>query len=302
MQPCISIIIPHLNQNDSLHACLSAIEQQSGTFQLNEIIVVDNGSRVLPTYLRKKFDNVVLLEESLPGPGLARNTGVATATGDVFTFLDADCIPARDWLSIISGQFANNTNLAILGGAVHIERKPNHRPTSIQAYELIFSFRMEEYIRSKGYAGTGNLAIRRDVFDTVGPFKGIHVAEDMNWGQRANKLGYFPQYAPDMIVYHPARRNFAELAHKWDRHIAHEYKVTAGLTDHIRWALRALAIAVSPVAEIPRILKSKQALTLRERWQAFICLYRIRLYRAYQMLKLLFKDDSQNMSGSWNRD
>ncbi len=124
----------------------------------------------------------------------------------------------------------------------------------------------------------------------------------MNWGQRASKLGYFPEYAPEMIVCHPARRNFAELARKWDRHISHDYKGTVGLTDHIRWILRALAIAISPVAEIPRILKSEHALTLSERWWAFICLYRVRLYRARQMLRLLFKGANQKMSSSWNRD
>ena len=40
--------------------------------------------------------------------------------------------------------------------------------------------------------GTGNLAMFRRDFEAIGPFAGIDVAEDMEWGQRARAAGFRP--------------------------------------------------------------------------------------------------------------
>ena len=59
-----------------------------------------------------------------------------------------------------------------------------------------------------------------------------------------------------MIVYHPARTTFAELYEKWDRHIDHDAadyeRVRFG---RLRWAAYAIAVALSPALELPRILR-----------------------------------------------
>ena len=113
---------------------------------------------------------------------------------------------------------------------------------------------MKEYIAKQGFTGTGNLAVRASVFAAVGPFGGIHIAEDRDWGQRALRLGYRTAYCPDMIVYHPARKDLAELARKWDRHVAHDFsEIRTKPGWWARWTLRAIAVALSPAAELPRI-------------------------------------------------
>ena len=109
-----------------------------------------------------------------------------------------------------------------IGGDVRIAVTDPMRFTQLEAYESIFAYRQEEYIRKFGFSGTGNLAMHREDFELVGPFAGIKVAEDRDWGRRAKALGLQIQYVPDMIVYHPARVTFSELYKKWDRHIAHD--------------------------------------------------------------------------------
>ena len=86
-------------------------------------------------------------------------------------------------------------------------------------------------------------------------------------GQR--RLGIEITYLPHMIVYHPARTTFAELYEKWDRHIDHDAadyeRVRFG---RLRWVAYAIAVALSPALELPRILGSKRVSTMRDRWMA----------------------------------
>jgi glycosyltransferase involved in cell wall biosynthesis len=295
----ISVIIPHLNQPEKLARCLSSVV--SGSLQPDQIIVVDNGSKVLPTAVCDAFAGVRLLVETTPGPGPARNTGVAASQGEILAFIDADCIADRDWLAAAAAELAD-PSAAILGGDVRIALSDPNRLTVLEAYESIYAYRMDRYIAREGFTGTGNLVIRRSVFDDVGPFAGLAVAEDRDWGQRATRRGYKIRYVAQMRVYHPARVDFAGLYQKWDRHTAHDFvsaKRRAG--GRPRFAAKALAMGVSPLAEIPRILTSDRVSGLRSRVMAWVGLVRIRLYRARVMLWLLCGGKPDQLSGAWNR-
>ncbi len=298
----ISVIVPHLNQPRALAQCLAALAGQTGAFELAEVIVVDNGSKLLPQRLCDGFPKTRLLTEPTPGPGPARNTGAAAAGGAILAFVDADCIAGADWLDTITRTLAANPGVGILGGAVkvpHIEGQP---ATALEAYERIYAYRIDEYISRHGFAGTGNLAVRREVFAAVGPFGGITISEDRDWGLRAKALGHVIRYAPDMVVDHPARTSFEELRRKWDRHIAHEY---AELRNQPFWRLRtlgrAVAVAVSPLAEIPKLALTARLKGLRERGLAFVCLLRIRLHRARRMLGLIAYRSEAELLSRWNR-
>src|SRR5690606_34065228 len=139
------------------------------------------------------------------------------------------------------------------------------RPTMLEAYESVFAYRQREYIERHGFSGTGNPAMRRAVFDAVGPFAGIEVAEDRDWGRRARALGHAIAYVPEMVVHHPARTSFAAIFAKWDRHTAHDWAERGhGPAARLRWLGRAVAVALSPLAEIGRILASDRIATWRE--------------------------------------
>ena len=69
-----------------------------------------------------------------------------------------------------------------LGGDVRIWRSDGRKFGAIEAYESVFAYRFKMYIEKQGYSGTGNLAVRRADFARVGPFRGLEVAEDVEWG------------------------------------------------------------------------------------------------------------------------
>jgi GT2 family glycosyltransferase len=298
----VSVVIPHLNQTSALRRCLTSLTRQDGLKQPVEIIVVDNGSTSPPNEVCTEFPGVVLLHQLEPGPGPARNMGVAAASGDIFAFIDADCVASPGWLSAIERRFATSPDATILGGNVRILCENARKPTLLEAYESVFAFRMKEYIERQGFTGGGNLAMRADVFRAVGAFGGIDIAEDTDWGKRASKLGYCIRYEPDMIVYHPARKNFAELTAKWDRHIAHDFmQAKSERLWWARWVGRSIAIALSPAAEFRRIMASDRLTGARARALAVVGVIRVRLYRAAMMLALAGGADASELSGRWNR-
>ncbi len=297
--PPISVVIPHLNQPAFLARCLASLA--AGQRRPDEVFVVDNGSRELPVAVCADHPGVTLLAEPIPGPGPARNRGIAAASGDILAFIDSDCLADPGWLAAAEAAMADPA-ATILGGDVRIACADPACLTAIEAYESVYAYRMDRYIAREGFTGTGNLVVRREVLAAVGPFAGIGVAEDRDWGQRATALGFVIRYVPDMKVYHPARASFAELARKWDRQTAHDYVKARGASGRLRFALKALAMAPSPLVELPRLLTSDRIHGFRSRALAFGALTRIRAYRAGLMLRLLAGADPDTLSGRWNRE
>ena len=256
-KPIISVIIPHLNQPNSLEACLGSLCAQTLERSTFEVIVVDNGSPSLPEAVVARHPGTLLLQERRPGPGLARNRGIEAANADVFAFIDADCRAHPDWLRNALHALHASPERTILGGDVQIWHESNTAMTALEAYESVFAYRFKLYIEQHGFSGTGNLVTRRSDFENIGPFRGIEVAEDIDWGQRARAAGYTFIYVPEMIVFHPARRSMRELFVKWDRHIQHAVN-TGGKSVRwqARWIFRAIAILVSPLVDWTKVIAS----------------------------------------------
>lgn len=301
--PEISVIIPHLNDAARLETCLASLAAQTVAPGRLEIIVVDNGSRALPRETVARFPSARLITEAIPGPGPARNRGVTQARGEILAFTDSDCIADPGWAEAILARFDRTPALEILGGDVRIFVETPGRPTPAEAFELLYAFRQEFQITRLRFSATACLAVRRAVFEAVGPFAGIDTVEDLDWGQRAAAKGHVTVYAPEVIIHHPARRSMSALEAQWDRHTRHHFRLSArGPGGRAKWALKGLAMAFSPLAEIPHIATSEQVSSLHERWMVFRGLVGIRRYRAARMLRTLIDSDLRGASLRWNRE
>lgn len=299
--PLISVVIPHLNQPEQLRRCLDSLAAQTVSNDQVEIIVVDNGSQEVPQELCSSNSRTSLVTETIPGPGPARNKGVSVSRADVLAFIDADCTADPRWLSAICDAFAAG-DADVLGGDVRISLETAGSMTALEAYESIYAYRQREYIERQNFSGTGNLAIRRHVYDTVGPFAGIEVAEDRDWGHRATMMGIEIKYVPAMIVFHPARKSFAELCAKWDRHVAHDFEEYAsGPLGRLRWLGLTVAVCCSPMFEIWRIARTRRLRSFHERLLAMRAVTKIRLYRATCMISLIISGRQSAKSRDWNR-
>ena len=301
-RPEISVVIPHLNQPGQLAACLAALAEQTLAADRFEVLVVDNGSTPLPADVVAGLPGVRLAYEAQPGPGLARNRGVALAGAEILAFLDADCIPDPGWLAAVLAAFAADPAAAVLGGAVRVFAEADGRPNLAEAFDLVFGFRQELTIDRHDFAATANLAVRRAVFAAVGGFAGVSVSEDMDWGRRAKLAGFPTRFAPDARVRHPARRSMSDLRHQWDRHVSHHWSMQPKtVRGRAGWALMAATMAASPVVEIPRVLGSDRLAGPRPRLAALRALAALRLYRARRMLAELAGPASGQRTARWNR-
>jgi GT2 family glycosyltransferase len=302
VRPIVSVVVPHLNQPGPLAACLDSLARQSTPREAFEVIVADNGSAVSPEAVVGRLEGACLVRESRPGPGPARNRGVAESRGELLAFIDADCVAEPGWLEAIVRRLRESDDRIVVGGEVRIALREPGRPTAIEAYESVFAFRQRDYIEKKGFSGTGNLAVRRRDFDAIGPFGGISIAEDRDWGRRARALGYRVVFAPEMIVEHPARASFGDLFVKWDRQIRHdlEERRRAG-GSRGGWLLRALAVAASPLIDVARVARSRRIEGARAKLLAMAGLFPVRLYRAGRMVQLALAARPVEDGRGWNR-
>ena len=301
--PSISVVIPHLNEPVELRRCLTSLTAQKSAGIPFEIIVVDNGSRELPVAVCSEFEDVRLEQERTPGPGPARNYGAGLARAPIISFIDADCVADTGWIPNIAKFFDQNLDVDFVAGDIRVARADPRHATAFEAYESIFSYRAKLYVERDHYAATGNMSVRSQIFRLVGPFGGIAISEDREWGQRATAMGFRLAFAPEIRVFTPGCITFAELVRRWDRAILHDFEeLRPGPGTTMSWLLRSLAVAVSPLFEIVRILRSERVSGVRERWLAFVCLVRVRLYRAGKMVALAFEYDSQRLARTWNRE
>ena len=102
-EPIFSIIIPVYNKEKYIEECIDSVESQ--TFQLFEIILVDDGSTDgsgnICKSISRKYTNVQYLYQNNSGPYDARLYGINHSSGQYLLFLDSDDRLRKDTLSIL---------------------------------------------------------------------------------------------------------------------------------------------------------------------------------------------------------
>lgn len=87
----LSIIIPHYNiPYELLERNLRSIVAQGIPNDEYEIIIVDDGSDIIPVWTTEISENIKLITNNHSGPGGARNKGIQEAQGEYIIFVDAD--------------------------------------------------------------------------------------------------------------------------------------------------------------------------------------------------------------------
>lgn len=283
--PKVSIVIPHYRDLAGLSLCLEAIGRQTYPSQDFEVVVADNASPEGPEAIAGAIaGRARLAVVNERGAGPARNGGVAAATGAILAFTDSDCRPEPEWLA--NGVAALSRH-DFVGGAMRVLVDDEHRMTPAEAFESVFAFDNEDYVLRKGFTVTANLFCPRKLFDEVGGFR-VGVSEDLDWSHRAGAAGYRIGYAGDAVVGHPARKTWPELQTKWRRLNAETFGIVAG-GEHgrLRWLLKSLALPVSALVHTRRVLTSRKLRGPEQRLAALAMLYRLRLWRTADGLRLL---------------
>lgn len=278
--PDLAVIIPHYNDVARLARCLAALRPQltPGT----ELVVVDNGSTESLDPARAALPGVHIVTEPAKGAALARNRGVVETTAPILVFLDSDCLPAADWLAMARATAARSDG-DLFGGRIDVFDETPAPRSGAEAFEAVFAFDWQGYVEKKGFTVTANLVTRRDVFAATGPFIN-GVSEDLDWCQRATARGFRLRTAPDLRVGHPSRSDWPALRKKWLR-MTHEAYELNGARSRPAWTLKALAMPLSILAHLPKLLVSPRLSGAGERLRGAAVLARLRLQRMVWMLR-----------------
>jgi len=164
----LSVIVPFYNSAAHIEACAKALVGQHYPLDRYEMTFVDNGSADGSRTILERYPRSRVLMEPKRGSYAARNRGVAASSGTILCFTDADCAPTSDWLQAIENAMRDE-QIGIVLGQVGMR--------SSAALRLLCDYENEraQYIFSSTtaelyYGYTNNMAVRRSIFNCVGPF------------------------------------------------------------------------------------------------------------------------------------
>lgn len=212
--PSVTVIVPVKDGLELLRGCVEALVAQDYPRDLLQILVVDNGSRSSPASVLPQDDRVLLLLEPTAGSYRARNTALTRARGELLAFTDADCRPAPDWVRRAVDHLVAHPDVDMIGGRIDIAYRNGRPVNGPEWFEELDGFPQQDYV-SRGFAVTANLITRRTVMDEVGPFdEDLLSGGDAEWGRRVRSKGGRQDYVDAVVVTHPARDTWQELARK----------------------------------------------------------------------------------------
>jgi len=182
----ISIIIPVLNESQTIGSCLYRLKKH---IEHHEIVVVDGGSHDATLDIVKAFSDVKWLC-STAGRGNQMNRGVEAANGDLLLFLHADtCLPPGG-LNRIEAIMARE---GIVAGSFSLSFE---EPSSLLKLYALFS-RINHLLFTYGDQG---LFMTRHIFELIGGFKEIPIMEDVEIQKRLRKLGRFVKIRQPVVT------------------------------------------------------------------------------------------------------
>lgn len=282
--PGVSIIVPVFGQDSGIANCLACLERQdfAATY---EVVVVDNGGGAGEELATTVSSRIRLVEERRPGSYAARNRGLATARGSIVAFTDADCLPAPDWLRRGVEALGRLERPGMVAGRIQIEVADPLRPTACELYELVASFRQEDYLRRWHFGATANVLVHRQAIEQLGGFDArLFSFGDVDFGVRLHRAGFTQAYAPDVVVHHPARRTLDALRQRGAR-------TTGGflsLATRAGWpARRVLAYAGIGLVPLGALVRGGALRGWRQRAQVAAVAGRLLAARSAAALRLL---------------
>ena len=226
----ISAIITTFNRSAMLAAALKAlIAQETGRVRY-EVIVVDNNSTddtraTIERFLAAGHSNLHYVFEPEQGISHGRNAGIGVARGDIIAFTDDDTVVANDWIATIARAFAEQPDVAYIGGKI-LPRWAHPPPPWLTIHHwwplaLLDQGDVRFHVNAANplCLPTANAAFRREVFSRIGLFSArFSGREDHELYLRLWLAGIHGSYEPEMVVTASIQpeRYLKSYHHRWN--------------------------------------------------------------------------------------
>jgi rSAM/selenodomain-associated transferase 2 len=170
----ISVIVPALNEEKSLHRTLSNLN----ITDLEELIIVDGGSNDRTVLIASGFTDKVFVTHK--GRGHQMNYGAQKANGNILLFLHADCLLPKEGFELIREKLNDKQ---VSAGAFFLNI--DHPSFRFRIIEKVANLRSR--ITRIPYGDQG-LFIRKELFEQIGGFADIPLMEDIEISRRLKKI------------------------------------------------------------------------------------------------------------------
>lgn len=165
----ISIIIPVLNESETIKDLLYHLIDNASLNSISEIIVVDGGSTDNTKDIVKSLDLNIVLLDSPKGRAKQMNFGAEHAKGEILYFLHADSFPPLHYDKLILEEVQKGNN----AGCFRLQFDSSHWWLRLASWLTQFSWRA-----CRG--GDQSQFITRDLFDEIGGYDENYIIYEDN--------------------------------------------------------------------------------------------------------------------------
>jgi len=164
----ISVVLPTRNRPSQIRPCVDSILAND---DLYELIVIDQSDGPETEAQLAGIGDPRLRYEHVDSRGVcaARNRGTEISSGQIIAATDDDCRVPSDWIASIANVFRATPDAAMVCGRVTVPPELYEN-----GYAVNFEPKQREWLGHfpppAEWGITANLAVRRSVFDLVGPY------------------------------------------------------------------------------------------------------------------------------------
>ncbi len=169
--PIISVVIPAYNAENTILETIASVRQQ--TFSDFELIVINDGSTdgTLELLHSIKDNRLQIFSYENGGLSIARNRGIAHATGEFISFLDADDLWSPDKLESQLAALQQRPEAGVAYSWTYFMEEKEGERSFHPCEPVFFEGNVYAELLVKNFIASGsNVLIRRQAVESVGEF------------------------------------------------------------------------------------------------------------------------------------
>ncbi|VVB76003.1 Glycosyltransferase AglI [Candidatus Tiddalikarchaeum anstoanum] len=186
----ISLVIPTINTEKTLDACLYSLNKQLE--KNDELIIVDSYSTDKTLDIAKRYGAKIIKKRC--NRSAARNTGWKNAKNDVIIFIESDSIYYDNYIKIVKMRMTDAKISCML------DKRELYQPKTWVAKTLQEEFELRQ---NNNFSPKNAWILRKKVLREAGGFdETLEYGEDIDLGIRIRKLGYEIFFEKKAVQYH----------------------------------------------------------------------------------------------------
>lgn len=215
----VDVIIAARNEARDICDVIRAVQCQTYRGGAVRIVVADDGSTDGTAELARKAGALVVTCEGR-GPAAARNAALQAGSSELVAFLDAHCMPDREWLEVMAAHFDAHGFVGGVFGALRFTIVNRHVEQHLRESDLLDvdgQLNASVYSRYSMYPWlpSGNALYLRKAIEMAGGFdEALRASEDVDVSWKVVLKGFELRAERRQLACHLTRDSYFAFLHK----------------------------------------------------------------------------------------